>query len=154
MPQAAARDRDIRAAIRDALAATRCYDGVYLSGLPEDFGQSSGRLLVAVVEPGGARVESPWDAAPEEGLVVRGSAALTLIARHEDPEIRDQDAEWLVAIACNALNGQTLAGVTSPQFSMVESWRALPAQAPERRFQATFNYLYFVEGVNNFNTVE
>ncbi|MFO0892158.1 MAG: hypothetical protein U0790_23845 [Isosphaeraceae bacterium] len=62
------RERDGRALVRDLLERTGAFDGVYLSGLPEDRGLPSGHLRAAAVEPGETALSSPWDDAPADPL--------------------------------------------------------------------------------------
>ena len=69
---------------------------------------------------------------------------MTLLARHPDPQLRDELAEQLLDYLNNAINGQSLAGFTLPQKTMVTEWRWETATAPERRIAATISFAYLV----------
>jgi len=79
---------------------------------------------------------------------------LTLLARMEDPQLRDESAELVLDTAANALNGQGLAGLTMPAFTRFTGWQWQPATAPERRITATFTYQYIIEGWDEYDTTE
>ena len=149
------RDRDVRQAAKDALNATGQFDAVYLSGLPEDYGQAAGQLRVAVIEMGNEfRVNDLWDSAQDGGLTVDGEAHITVLVRDQDPQVRDELAELLINVISNTLNGVAMDSWTTEQTSFVMRWRPIPSQAPERRMMAVYEYQYFVEGWTSFNTTE
>jgi hypothetical protein len=139
-----ARERDVRNAIQEALIATGAFSGVWLSGLPEGFGQAASELTAAAIEPLSTRLATGWDAAPTGGLDYTAELIVTLLARHPDPQLRDELAEQLLDFMINAVNGQSLAGFTLPQQTMITSWRWLPAKPPERRISATVGFAYIV----------
>jgi hypothetical protein len=66
--------------------------------------------------------------------------------RDEDPQIRDEGVELLFNTAADALNGQSLGGLTLPDFTRFTSWRWNAPTAPERSIQTTFQYQYIIEG--------
>jgi hypothetical protein len=139
-----ARERDVRNAIKDALVATGVFSDVWLTGLPEGFGQGASELTAAAIEPLSTQIATGWDAAPSGGLDYTAELAVTLLARHPDPQLRDELAEQLLDFLINAVNGQSLADFTIPQQTMITSWRWLPAKAPERRINATVGFAYIV----------
>lgn len=139
-----ARERDVRNAVKDALIATGAFSDVWLTGLPEAFGQGAGELAAAAIEPLATRLATGWDAAPAGGLDYSSELTVTLLARHPDPQLRDELAEQLLDFLINAVNGQSLAGFTIPQQTMIASWRWLPARPPERRINATVGFAYIV----------
>jgi hypothetical protein len=140
------RDRDVRNAIQTALVATGAFDGVYVWGLPEDYGSGASNAALAVIEPESSTQDDRWDAAPEGGLIATSRVTITLIFRAEDPQVRDEAAELLVDTAADALNGQSLAGLTLPQLTRFVSWRWEKPAPPERRIASIFSYQYIVEG--------
>jgi hypothetical protein len=140
------RDRDVRNAIRDALLATSAFDGVWIWGLPENYGTGSSQLAAAAIEPESSNQDDHWDGAGETGIVVTSRVTITLLYRHEDPQLRDEGAELLMDAAANALNGQSLAALTLPDLTRFVSWRWQAPTAPERRITAVFSYQYIVEG--------
>jgi hypothetical protein len=139
-----ARERDVRNAIKDALVATGAFSDVWLTGLPEDHGQGASSLAAAAIEPLSTRLASGWDAAPAGGLGYRSELAVSLLARHPDPQLRDELAEQLLNLLINAVNGQSLAGLTIPQHTMITAWRWMPSRPPERRITATVGFAYIV----------
>jgi hypothetical protein len=127
------RDRDVRNAIHDALVATGSFDGVWIWGPPEDYGGGASQLAAAAIEPESSTQEDRWDSAAAGGLIITSRVTLTLLQRHDDPQLRDEAAERLFDSAANALNGQSF------------------AVAPERRITSTFSYSYIVEGWNAYD---
>ena len=131
---------------RDRLAALGVFDGVYRSALPEDKGQSSGDKLAAVVAPG------DWDEVDERNdeetvqSTRRVRWALTLIARDDDPELREAALDDLLSASQNALDGVSLAGVTIPDWTRLRRGRYEPSQSPEQRMTVVGEFAYWVEG--------
>jgi len=146
------RDRDVRNAIQAALLATGAFDGVWIWGLAEDYGTRAGNVAAAAIEPLSSTQADNWDSAMVGGLVITSRVTLTLLYRHSDPEMRDEAAELLLDTAANALNGQSLDGLTLPQLTRFESWTWQPPAPPERRIKATFAYQYIVEGWESYDT--
>lgn len=145
------RDRDVRSAIQAALAATGAFDAVYLWGAPEGRGSGASRFAIATVEPLSSVQEDKFDSAATGSLVVTSQVALTLIARHEDPQLRDEAAELLLDVAADALNGQALAGFTIPELTRLLNWRWPAPTAPERWIEAVFSYQYIVDFWNSYD---
>ena len=145
------RERDVRNAIQSALQATGAFDGVFDWGLPEDYGSGASNASIAVIEPESSSQDDRWDASPDGGLIVTSRVTLTLIARAEDPQLRDEAAELLFDTAANALNGQSLAGLTLPGLTRFASWRWEKPAPPERRIASIFSYQYIVEGWDSYD---
>lgn len=146
-----ARDRDVRNAIQTVLTATGAFDGVWIWGLPENYGTGSSQLAAAAIEPLSSTSNDRWDGGPETGLVVTSTVTITLLYRNEDPQIRDEGAELLFDTAANALNGQSLTDLTLPDMTKFTSWKWQTPAAPERRITTVFSYQYIVEGWNQFD---
>ncbi len=146
------RDRDVRDAIQTALVATNAFDGVFLWGKPEDYGSGASLALIAVVEPESSTQDDRWDTQTTGGLLVTSRVTITLYARAEDPQIRDEAVELLLDITANALNGQSLAELTLPGLTRVVSWRWAPPAPPERMIPVIFSYQYIVEGWEAYDT--
>ena len=148
------RDRDVRNAIQAALIATHAFDpnAVWLTGLPENYGEPASVFAAAAIEPFSSRQEDPWDSQTAGGLVIYSSVTITLMVRNDDPQLRDEAAELLLGTTANALNGQSLAGLTLPAWTRLASWIWQPAAPPERRIAAAFSYAYIVEGWNSYDT--
>ena len=79
---------------------------------------------------------------------------LTLSFRHEDPQIRDQAAATVLDIARNALNYQSIGGLTFPAWTFLRGGNWEPPVAPERKITCDFTYQYLVEGGNSFDVSE
>ena len=148
------REREVRNAIQSALFATGAFDGVFVWGLPEDYGSGASNAVLAIIEPESSTQEDRWDAAPGSGLLITSRVTITLINRSEDPQLRDEAAELLFNTAANALNGQGLAGLTLPQLTRFVSWRWEKPSPPERRIASIFSYQYIVEGWDSYDTSE
>lgn len=139
-----ARERDVRNAIKDILVATGAFSNVWLTGPPQDFGQGASELTAAAIEPVSTRLASGWDAAPSGGLGYTCQLTVSLLARQSDPQLRDELAEQLLDFLINAVNGQSLAGFTIPQLTMVTSWQWQAPVPPERCITATVRFTYLV----------
>jgi len=146
------RDRDVRNAIQAALIATGAFDGVWIWGLPENFGTGASEAAAAAIEPVSSTQDDRWDSETAGGLIVTSQVRLTLLYRHEDPQLRDEGAELLLDTAANALNGQSLAGLTLPGLTRFTTWSWQNATPPERRIAAMFSYQYIVEGWDSYDT--
>lgn len=152
------RDRDVRNAIQAALVATNAFDmspngqsAVWIWGLPEDYGTAASLQAAAAIVPQSSRQEDLWDAAAAGGLVITSRVGIILLYRHDDPQLRDEGAELLLDTAANALNGQSLAGLTFTQTSRIVQWDWQPVTVPERRINAVFSYQYINEGWDEYD---
>ena len=140
------RDRDVRNAIQTALQETGAFDGVWIWGLPENYGTGASQLAAAAIEPESSTQSDLWDGGSETGLRVTSRVTITLLFRHEDPQLRDEGAELLFDTAANALNGRSLGGLTLPDMTKFTTWKWQPPTAPERRISAVFSYQYILDG--------
>jgi hypothetical protein len=148
------RDKDIREAMKEALLATDMFDEVLLTGLPEDYGFGASEASVAAIEPNGSVQADKWDGDPDSDLEVTSTVKITLMARKEDPQIRDDAVELLVDIVANTLNFQSFLGFTVPALTKIQKWTWQKAKHPERRIQIDFKYVYLVPGWNAYDTIE
>ncbi len=148
------RERDVRNDIHDRLIATHAFTDVYISGLPEDSGSAASDLCAAAIEPVGGSLTSGWDAQTDGGLYYGASVNVTLMARNDDVQVRDETAEMLLGYLHNAVNGQSLAGITVPGRTLVTSWSWQKAMPPERRIMATVGYWFIVDGWDEFDVAE
>lgn len=125
-------------AVKEALEATGAFDEVWTGGLVDPRGRPSGELLGVGIEPGLVAAEQLWDAGPAGQPIVTVKAALRVVVRHVDPQIRDAEADRLTAVVRNALDGQSLAAANWPDFTRVGAWNWLPPSAEERQVLAAF----------------
>ncbi|SRR5579883_517279 len=138
------RERDVRNAIQAALLATGAFSDVWLSGLPENYGGAASDLTAAAIEPSGTSLTAGWDAQTAGDLSFTARLTVTLLARHNDPQLRDELAEQLLDYLHNAINGQSLAGYTLPAKTLVHSWQWQPPAPPERRIAAVVSFAYLI----------
>jgi hypothetical protein len=147
------RERDIRNLIHDLLDQTGAFDGIYLSGLPEERGAAAADSRSISIDPAETTRSEPSDDSGGD-LLMTCHVQLTLLARHEDPQLRDEMAELLLNIATDTLGGISLGGQTLPARTRIVSWTWEKPTAPERRITAVFEYQYLVDGPSGFNTAE
>ncbi len=147
------RDRDVRNAIQAALVETNAFDGVYVWGVPEEYGTGASSLAAAVIEPVSSDQTDCWDSQPGGGIQVRSLVSITFLCRKEDPQLRDEATELLFDTAADALNGQCLAQFTLPGLTRFMSWRWEKPTPPERRITAVFSYAYIVEGWDSYDVI-
>jgi hypothetical protein len=145
------RDRDVRNAIQSTLMATGAFDGVWIWGLPETYGTGSSQLAACAISPMDSSQVDLWDGGDGTGLVITSRVELVFLFRHEDPQLRDEGAELLLDTAANALNGQSLAGLTLPDLTRFLSWSWQPPESVERRIKSTFSYQYIIDGWNGLD---
>lgn len=136
----------ILTAVKEALEATGALDEVWVGGMVDPRGRPSSELLGVGIEPGPAVVEHLWDSGPGGGPVVTVRAALRVVVRHVDPEIRDQHADRLTAVVRNALDGQKLGAGNWPDFTRVGSWTWLPPSSEQREILAAFETKFLEAG--------
>ena len=105
-----------------------------------------------MIEPESSTQEDRWDSQTGGGLLVTSRVTITLYARAEDPQIRDEAVELLLDITANALNGESLAGLTLPGLTRVLQWRWEKPAPPERTIPVIFSYQYIVEGWDAYDT--
>jgi hypothetical protein len=139
------RDRDVRNAIQSTLLATGAFDGVWIWGLPENYGTGASQLAACAIEPISSNQQDLWDGGPTTGLQVLSTVRLTLLFRCEDPQLRDEGCELLFDTAANALNGQSLADLTMPDLTRFLSWSWGQPDSVERRVTSVFQYAYLVD---------
>jgi hypothetical protein len=146
------RDRDILEAAHDLLAATGEFDGVYLTGLPEEKGRPSGHrnaCALAVLD---------WDDTSfaedqsQTAITRKVRWAVTLMARREDPDARDRELDRLAQVAMNTLDGVSLAGLTFPAQTKLKKGRYEKPAPPERRLTVTGEFAYLVTGYGGHAT--
>jgi hypothetical protein len=146
------RDRDVRNDIKARLEATNVFDGVWISGKPEDYGQAASEYAAVLIEPISWNDADLWDDEPDGGIVRTATLKLTFHLREFDPQLRDEAAELLCDIAANTLNGKSLAGLTLPAKTRFGAGNWLPPEPPERKVAVTFSYQYIIEGWDEFGT--
>jgi hypothetical protein len=146
------RERDIRNAIQAALLATNEFDAVEVWGKPEDYGVGASLFKLAIIEPGGSAQTDLWDAPPDAGIVIASRIRITLYARAEDPQLRDEMAEQLVSVVANAINFQQLVQYNMPALSRVKSWEWMPPAPPERQIVITYECQYIVDPATSCDT--
>lgn len=151
---AASREHDVRQGAIDLLVATGQFDDVYHYSTPEDRGQRAGDLRAALVAPVKSAYSIEWDDATTGEPYCRHTFNVVVMARHDDPSIRDSTADQLAAVAMNALNGASLAGLTNVQQTLVTDAVWLPEKPPERQVRLTVQAAYFTPGWNSFNTAD
>lgn len=154
MAQANSREHDVRQAAADLLVATGQFDDVYHYSSPEDRGQRAGDLRAALVTPINGSDSLEWDDMGDGSPLCRHTFHVIVMCRQEDPVLRDGTADQLVAVVRNALNGQSLGGLTFPQTTAVVNYAWLPEKPPERQVRCVVQASYEVPGWNEFNTSE
>jgi hypothetical protein len=147
-------DREIRVAIKEALFNTNAFEEVLLSGLPEDYGVGASDAAIAAIEPLKSVQADKWDDGPTGDLEVTSNIRITVMARHEDPQLRDEAAERLFNVVANTLNFQSFLNFTEPGQTKVTGWTWQKSKHPERRIQVDFKYVYLVPGWNAYDTNE
>mgnify|MGYP001049353879 CR=1 FL=1 len=147
------RERDVRDAIQELLDSTRAFDRIHSGAPPDAGGESSGARRSASIEPNGTVVAGQGD---DVGGALKATATVTLVllARDDDPTVRDAAAETLLNTAAAALNGRSLGGITLPGSTRLRSWTWRKATPPERRIEAILEFQYLLEGWNDFDISE
>jgi len=149
---AAANEDDVRMGAVALLEATGAFDEVYPYSMPEERGRRAGDRCVAVVEPAPGRASTIGDDLSTGEAIVTMRFVVTVIARHEDAQVRDRKANRLIGIVQNALNGRSLAGLTLAQKTWVREWTWERETPPERRIRLNAEADYLAPAWVGFNT--
>ena len=146
------RDRPILRLIRDALMASKEFDAVTTSGLPEMDGQSAGIARLGSLELQSSKevvlFSDPYNVTVERTV----HFLLTVSDRDNDPDARDDEADRLVAVAANAINGNDFGGVTIVDRTFLSAGTHLPPMGVERRIKAAGQFVYLIPSWNTRNT--
>lgn len=151
MATAQYRDRQILKAIGTLLTATGAFDEVRTSGLPADRGlpSSDGKLVVLDLDQWQDRDRSDDpDATPQDRDV---TFLCYVCVRMEDPDMRDDELDRLVQTATNAINGQSVLGVTLPEWTRLLAGKWMPPTAPERRVICRGSFRYLLDDFDSHN---
>lgn len=143
------RDRHMLKLIAAALVATGEFDDVRTSGPPEERGTPSEESRLATLELKGWREE---DQSNDYAAVIQDRTitfTLVIAVRHEDPDLRDDEADRLCQVCANAINGRSFGGVNIPDHTRLLSGVYHPAQSPERRLTCQGRLVY---SVSDFGT--
>ena len=146
------RPRDIRNDIKARLMATGRFDDVRTAGLPEEQGFSTALKTAAVLPPANGAMKTLADGGDEILTGTDEPLLVTLLARDNDPNVRDNLAEDLLQYLKNAVNGQSLAGMTVPDKTFVRTWQYQKPKDKERRIAATVTYQYLLTGWDTNDT--
>jgi hypothetical protein len=147
------RERDVRVAIYELLESSGVFDRVYRGTLPGVGGEPTGMTRTASIEPSGTVLAGQGDGI--EGVIrATASVAIVLVARDDDPTMRDDAAEMLLNTTAAALNGRSLGGGSLPGSTRIRSWAWRKATPPERRIEATLEFQYLVEPWDGFDLSE
>lgn len=147
------RERDVRVAIYDLLDSTGAFDRVYPGTIPDGDCEPSGLSRTVSIEPSGTVLAAQGDDV-HGAITATATVMIVLRARDDDPTARDDAVELLLNTTAAALNGRSLAGVSLPGSTRLRSWTWRKAAPPERRIEATLEYLYLVEGWDGFDLSE
>jgi hypothetical protein len=139
------RDKDVRLAMKTLVEATGEVDEVSLKGLPTEWGSRAGQYKFVVIQPDTMVQQDLWDGRDCTGLLVTSTCLITVLARDEDPQVRDELAERLVSIIINQIQGKQLALLSNPDHTRFVRARFLPPKPPERRVVMTMTYDYILD---------
>lgn len=142
------RERDVRLDVAESLRATGEFHVVALGERSAGDFATASDLSFALIEPMDSRTDELSDAAAWGATLVKARCSITVGRRLHDPVLRDDDAERLLNVTRRALNGRSLAGVTLPDFTKVESWSWRPQADSERRVVCVLSFTYLDEGWN------
>jgi hypothetical protein len=143
--EAAVRDRTLLRVAADLLEATGQFDAVVTTGPPEERGRSAADDRMACLELQGWEEDdqaNDYDATTQHRLV---TFLLLVIVRIDDADLRDDEADRLVQVASNALNGTSLLGVTQPSGTRLRRGRWLPPAGDERRVAVQGQFTYLID---------
>src|SRR5258708_3893278 len=102
------RERDIRNAMYQLLAATGIFDYLPIGHPAGQWAPAAVATKSVSIEPMTGRHLPKWDAGGESALENDIKLKVTITAADDDEQLRDELAEQLYNVACNALNSQAL----------------------------------------------
>lgn len=142
--------------IIQAMAATLLgsgfFDDVYTTGLPKLDDQSAEDLRAVAIMPMSGTESDQYDAPTAGYQCEDAQVKFVFVVRAKDEAVRDRTVSLLFNYARNALNGQSIAGLTLPQWTKFTSHKWEDPAPPERKITATFQYRYLVQGWTSFAT--
>lgn len=147
------RERDVRQAVVDLLAATGEFHDVTL-GDSDPRGRAASDLRLATVDPSSTSSDDQWDGGPDGGSVLDCRILVTVYVRAADPKLRDDAAERLLNVVRNAVNHQSLGDLTLPDFTKIKTWTWRPAQGGERSIVCVLSVRYIEEGWTSADAAE
>jgi hypothetical protein len=140
------RDWDVLDSIISTLQGTGSFDGVYPAAEPEQQGKPADDRLAAVVAPRDWEEVDDSDDPTTVQSTRRIRYGLVLIARDADAEARARALDQLLAVAQNALDGQSIGGLTIAGWTRLRRGRYLDPTPPEQRMEVIGETAYFVDG--------
>lgn len=152
------RERDIRNAMYSLIEATGEFDYLPIGRGTTAWAPAAAATKSLSIEPFTGRHVPKWDEAAFDGLENDVRLKVTITAADDDPQLRDELAERLYNLACNALNNQALPGggdiTTMPMFTGFETYRWLPPVHPNRQIEAIFVFRYLLPDSQSYDTSE
>lgn len=146
---------DVRHAIATILEDSGYFDDVFMTGLPKMDDQSAEDLRACAILPSETTEDDRYDTSPGGLIVLDARVKIVFVARDQDPLARDKTVNLLLLYAQNALNGESLAGITLPDFTRFKGgWRWEDPVPPERKITAMFSFRYLVQGWKAFDTTD
>jgi hypothetical protein len=130
------------------LEATGAFDAVQRGALPEQYGQGSAALKMAVVAAGTWEESDTSDDPTIPQSYRQSTWNLTLLVRQDDPAIRENTLTELLTASQGALDGQALGGGTIPALSRLRRGTYQTPVAPEQRMTVRGEFSYWIEGFN------
>jgi hypothetical protein len=149
---AAYRDYQFLRILADLLAATDEFDEVRTGGLPELQGASAAADRLACLELAGWEDRDNYDDPDSVPQIRTVHYWLHLLVRAEDPDLRDDETDRLLAVAVNTLNGVALGATSYPNKSRLSRGHWLDAAGPERRMKVAGQFVYEVDDYSLHST--
>jgi hypothetical protein len=134
------------------MMATEAFDNVYLTGFSDQSDENAQDVLAAAILPVSWQESDDYDDTVSGLMQIDGKVTIFFLARDEDQQVRDEKCELLLNTAANALNGQSLASLTFPEWTKFKSVQWIDPVPPERKIRATFAYSYYVDTFTSFAT--
>lgn len=151
------RERDIKEAIRAALEATGEFDGIFLFGFADASDSEAEAVRAVSILPMGFKEDDKWDGVLDGQMLEMGRLKIVIRVREGNAPIRDSEADRLLSVLRNAVNGRALNILIGedflyPQWTKITEGNWKDPLPPERDIECTFQYLYDAPDWTGFDT--
>lgn len=155
------RERDVLNAIRSALIATNAFDdqGVFLWGFNNAADEGADKTRAVAIIPLDGAEEDLYDDVLAGQMFETDRCKLVILVRDGDDRQRDEDADRLLNVCKDALNGNALNAVMGaqnlyPQWTKILRWSRKEPTPPQREIEAIFQFRFDAPTWVSFDTSE
>lgn len=138
-------DRHVLRAIADAIRATNQFDGVYRGIITDGAGKPADFAAIAVVYADNFEETSVYDDDDETQYQHNFRFRVTVEARNDDPELREEELDRLYCAIANVINYKSLDSLTIPALTLIRRGNYGKPDHPSQPLELYGETAYFVD---------